>query len=119
MNRLATGQPGYFDARTDASEIAPVSVAELAPGVLVGASARLRHQHPVLAQRSKLVFSCAHRRFVLNVACPSFGGRAAACGYGDDVQRVVQSITDEIDVVTGGDAGARRCALAVEPHVTA
>jgi hypothetical protein len=92
---------------------------QLAASTLVRSTVGFRHQQAILAQRCDLRLPLTSDCFVFGVARLRFGSRAASRGNRNHLERVIETLANEIDAITDCDPFAGRRALAVQPHVPA
>jgi len=64
-----------------------------------------------------LQISSPDRFFIFEKAFPRFRRWAAPAWDFDNLERVMQPVTNQVNLVTTGNATARRCSLAVDLHV--
>jgi hypothetical protein len=85
--------------------------------MFVGTPVCRRHRQTILPQGRGLKFPLTDRFFVLEIAASCFRRRSAAIGNTNNLERVRQSFSNQINTVAALDATARRRSLTVDLHM--
>jgi len=85
--------------------------------MLVGTTICLRHQHSILLYSCGLKVSLTDRFLVFAKAISCFSRRASPARYSHNVERIWQSLTNQVNSVAALDATARRCSVAIYLHM--
>ena len=87
--------------------------------MLVGTPVGFRHEHAILSQHCQLLITFSNGLFVFAIAGPCFDRGSTPRGNTDDLERIRQSFTDQVDTVAALDLIARCRAFTIQLHMSA
>ena len=96
-----------------------VSFSQTTPCVFVRPTVAPGHEHAILSQHRKLLFTLSNGLLVFAIAGPCFGRGPTPRGNTDDLKRIWQPFADQVDTVAALDSASRTGAFTVQLHMAA